>query len=55
VTIVVAGMINAGRIKVTRQRDEKYVFLAADSAGIGPADLLCAVMVEEGLTLTETQ
>src|SRR6202140_2879536 len=53
--IVVAGMINAAKIKGTKLSDEKYLFLGAGSAGIGLADLLCSAIVEEGLTLKEAQ
>jgi len=53
--IVVAGMINAAKIKGTKLSDEKYLFLGAGSAGIGLADLLCSAMVEEGLTLQQAQ
>lgn len=53
--IVLAGMINAVKIKGTNLRDEKYLFLGAGSAGIGLADLLCSAMVEEGLTFTQAQ
>jgi malate dehydrogenase (oxaloacetate-decarboxylating)(NADP+) len=53
--IVLAGMINAAKIKGTKLHDERYLFLGAGSAGIGLADLLCAALVEEGLTLTEAQ
>jgi malate dehydrogenase (oxaloacetate-decarboxylating)(NADP+) len=53
--IVLTGMINAGKIKGTRLSDEKYLFLGAGSAGIGLADLVCAAMAEEGLTLKQAQ
>jgi malate dehydrogenase (oxaloacetate-decarboxylating)(NADP+) len=53
--IVLAGMINAAKIKGTKLSDEKYLFLGAGSAGIGLADLLCSAMVEEGLTLKQAQ
>jgi malate dehydrogenase (oxaloacetate-decarboxylating)(NADP+) len=53
--IVLAGMINAARIKGKKLSDEKYLFLGAGSAGIGLADLLCSAMVEEGLTLPQAQ
>jgi malate dehydrogenase (oxaloacetate-decarboxylating)(NADP+) len=53
--IVLAGMINAGKIKGTKLSDERYLFLGAGSAGIGLADLLCAAMAEEGLTLKQAQ
>jgi malate dehydrogenase (oxaloacetate-decarboxylating)(NADP+) len=53
--IVLAGMINAGKLKGTKLSDETYLFLGAGSAGIGLANLLCAAMVEEGLTLEQAQ
>jgi malate dehydrogenase (oxaloacetate-decarboxylating)(NADP+) len=53
--IVLAGMINAAKIKGNKLSDEKYLFLGAGSAGIGLADLLCSAMVEEGLTLKQAQ
>jgi malate dehydrogenase (oxaloacetate-decarboxylating)(NADP+) len=53
--IVLAGMINAAKIKGTKVSDERYLFLGAGSAGIGLADLLCSAMVEEGLTLEQAQ
>jgi len=53
--IVLAGMINATKIKGTKLSDEKYLFLGAGSAAIGLADLLCSALVEEGLTLEQAQ
>src|SRR3989442_3565462 len=53
--IVLAGMINAAKIKGTKLSDEKYLFLGAGSAGIGLANLLCSAMVQEGLTLKQAQ
>jgi malate dehydrogenase (oxaloacetate-decarboxylating)(NADP+) len=53
--IVLAGMINAAKIKGTKLSDEKYLFLGAGSAGIGLANLLCSALVEEGLTLEQAQ
>src|SRR5215468_2639798 len=53
--ITLAGMINACKIKGTKLRDEKYLFLGAGSAGIGLADLLCSALVDQGITLTEAQ
>jgi malate dehydrogenase (oxaloacetate-decarboxylating)(NADP+) len=53
--IVLAGMINAAKIKGTKLSNEKYLFLGAGSAGIGLANLLCSAMVEEGLTLAQAQ
>jgi malate dehydrogenase (oxaloacetate-decarboxylating)(NADP+) len=53
--ITLAGMINAVKIKGTRLRDEKYLFLGAGSAGIGLANLLCSALVAQGMTLKEAQ
>src|SRR5215468_8995429 len=53
--IVLAGMINAAKIKGTKLSDEKYLFLGAGSAGIGLADLLCSALVQDGLALQEAQ
>jgi len=53
--IVLAGMINAAKIKGTKLRDENFLFLGAGSAGIGLAGLLCSAMVEEGLTLEQAR
>ncbi|HET8924344.1 MAG TPA: NAD-dependent malic enzyme [Candidatus Acidoferrum sp.] len=53
--IVLAGIINAAKMKGTKLSDEKYLFLGAGSAGIGLADLLCTAMTHEGLTLTQAQ
>jgi malate dehydrogenase (oxaloacetate-decarboxylating)(NADP+) len=53
--IVLAGMINAARIKGKKLSDEKYLFLGAGSAGIGLAGLLCSAMMQEGETLKQAQ
>ena len=53
--IVLAGMINAAKIKGTKLSDEKYLFLGAGSAGIGLANLLCSALTKEGLTPREAQ
>src|SRR6201987_6113622 len=53
--ITLAGMINAAKIKGTKLKDEKYLFLGAGSAGIGLANLLCSAMVQEVLTLKQAQ
>jgi malate dehydrogenase (oxaloacetate-decarboxylating)(NADP+) len=53
--IVLAGMINAAKIKGTKLSAEKYLFLGAGSAGIGLADLICSAMVQEGLPLKDAQ
>src|SRR5258707_6118643 len=53
--ITLAGMINAAKLKGTKLKDEKYLFLGAASAGIGLANLLCYALVAQGLTLKEAQ
>jgi malate dehydrogenase (oxaloacetate-decarboxylating)(NADP+) len=53
--ITLAGMIDAAKLKGTKLKDEKYLFLGAGSAGIGLADLLCSALVAQGVTLKEAQ
>lgn len=53
--ITLAGMINAAKIKGTRLKDEKYLFLGAGSAGIGLANLLCSALVGQGMTIEEAR
>jgi malate dehydrogenase (oxaloacetate-decarboxylating)(NADP+) len=53
--ITLAGMINATKLKGTKLKDEKYLFLGAGSAGIGLANLLCSALVQQGMTLKEAQ
>jgi malate dehydrogenase (oxaloacetate-decarboxylating)(NADP+) len=53
--IVLTGMINAAKLKGTKLKDEKYLFLGAGSAGIGLANLLCSALVAQGITLKEVQ
>src|SRR6267154_158269 len=53
--ITLAGMINATKLKGTKLKDEKYLFLGAGSAGIGLANLLCSALVQQGMTLEEAQ
>jgi malate dehydrogenase (oxaloacetate-decarboxylating)(NADP+) len=53
--ITLAGMINAAKLKGTRLKDEKYLFLGAGSAGIGLADLLCSALVADGMDLKAAQ
>ncbi len=53
--IVLAGMINAAKMKSTKLSGEKYLFLGAGSAGIGLANLLCSALTEEGLTLEQAR
>jgi malate dehydrogenase (oxaloacetate-decarboxylating)(NADP+) len=53
--ITLAGMINACKLKSTKLKDEKYLFLGAGSAGIGLAGLLCSALVQQGMTLKEAQ
>jgi malate dehydrogenase (oxaloacetate-decarboxylating)(NADP+) len=53
--ITLAGMINAVKLKGTKLKDEKYLFLGAGSAGIGLANLLCSALVAQGMTLKDAQ
>jgi malate dehydrogenase (oxaloacetate-decarboxylating)(NADP+) len=53
--ITLTGMINAAKLKGTKLKDEKYLFLGAGSAGIGLADLLCSALVAQGMNLKEAQ
>jgi len=53
--IVLAGMINAVKLKGTQLKDEKYLFFGAGSAGIGLANLLCSALVAQGMTLKDAQ
>jgi malate dehydrogenase (oxaloacetate-decarboxylating)(NADP+) len=53
--ITLAGMINATKLKGTKLKDEKYLFLGAGSAGIGLANLLCSALVGQGMSLKEAQ
>ncbi len=53
--ITLAGMINATKLKGSKLKDEKYLFLGAGSAGIGLANLLCSALVAQGMTLSEAQ
>jgi malate dehydrogenase (oxaloacetate-decarboxylating)(NADP+) len=53
--ITLAGMINAVKLKGTKLKDEKYLFLGAGSAGIGLANLLCSALVAQGISLKDAQ
>ena len=53
--ITLTGMINAAKLKGTKLKDEKYLFLGAGSAGIGLANLLCSALVQQGMALEEAQ
>jgi malate dehydrogenase (oxaloacetate-decarboxylating)(NADP+) len=53
--ITLAGMINATKLKGTKLKDERYLFLGAGSAAIGLADLLCSALVKQGMSLKEAQ
>jgi malate dehydrogenase (oxaloacetate-decarboxylating)(NADP+) len=53
--ITLAGMINAVKLKGTKLKDEKYLFLGAGSAGIGLANLLCSALVDQGVSLKDAQ
>ena len=53
--ITLTGMINAAKLKSTKLKDEKYLFLGAGSAGIGLANLLCSALVVQGMALKDAQ
>jgi malate dehydrogenase (oxaloacetate-decarboxylating)(NADP+) len=53
--IVLAGMINAAKLKGSKLKDERYLFLGAGSAAIGLADLICSAMLQEGMPLKDAQ
>jgi malate dehydrogenase (oxaloacetate-decarboxylating)(NADP+) len=53
--IVLAGMINATKLRGTKLNEEKYLFFGAGSAGIGLANLLCSALVAQGMSLKEAQ
>ena len=47
--ITISGLVNAMKIKKEKFSQQKILFLGAGSAGIGIANLITAVMVQEGL------
>jgi malate dehydrogenase (oxaloacetate-decarboxylating)(NADP+) len=54
-SITVSGLQNAMKIKKEKFRDQRILFLGAGSAGIGIANLIASVMVEEGLSPKEAK
>ena len=53
--ITISGLFNAVKIKKQKLSQQKILFLGAGSAGIGIADLIVSVMVQEGLSLKDAQ
>src|SRR6201981_4044824 len=53
--ITLGGMLNAAKLKGTKLKDEKYLFLGAGSAGIGLANLLSSALVAQGMTLKDAR
>jgi malate dehydrogenase (oxaloacetate-decarboxylating)(NADP+) len=51
----VAGILAALRLKGESLEDQRILFFGAGSAGIGIADLLTLVMVQDGLTIEEAR
>jgi malate dehydrogenase (oxaloacetate-decarboxylating)(NADP+) len=54
-SIVLAGLLNAGRVKRTMLSDERILFLGAGSAGIGIADLVVSALRSDGLSETQAR
>lgn len=48
-------MINAAKLKGTKLKDEKYLFLGAGSAAVGLADLICSGLVQGGMPLQDAR
>lgn len=53
--ITLTGIVNALKIKKEKLKEQRILFLGAGSAGIGIANLIASVMVEEGLSLKDAQ
>jgi len=53
--IALSGLINAMKIKKEKFSQQRILFLGAGSAGVGIANLIVSVMVQEGLTIKEAQ
>lgn len=53
--ITVSGLMNGLKIKKEKFSDQRILFLGAGSAGIGIANLIVSVMVQEGLGEKEAQ
>src|SRR5579862_3929089 len=53
--IAVSGLINAMKIKKEKFSQQRILFLGAGSAGIGIANLIVSIMVQEGSSLKEAQ
>src|SRR5258708_26256660 len=53
--ITLAGMINATKLKGTKLKDEKDLFLGAGSAGLRLPNLLGSALVAPGMTLKDAQ
>ena len=50
-----AGVIAAARLKGEALQDQTYLFFGAGSAGLGIAELLCRLLVDEGCTEAEAR
>lgn len=53
--VVAAGFVNAARMSGKPLQEQKLVFFGAGSAGIGVADMIVAMMVEEGMTAEDAR
>ena len=54
-SVAIAGLITALQIKGQPLRDQRVFFLGAGSAGIGIANMIVEVMVDEGLKKEDAQ
>jgi malic enzyme len=53
--VVVAGIYGAVRLSGQEMRDQRVVFAGAGASSHGIADLICAALMEEGLTAEEAR
>lgn len=53
--ITISGLINAMKIKKEKFSQQRILFFGAGSAGIGIANMIASVMVQEGLSIDEAR
>lgn len=54
-SVALAGIFSAMKISGGALVDQRFLFLGAGEAGVGIADIICAALVEEGLTLEDAR